>query len=393
MLAFALLVAGRMNLLGLMRAPSNAPTAQVAPAADIAANPRMRAPPLPGFNAAVGRAAGTTVQIQTGEAVSVAPLAGAMRTDAPPGEQPTSALVRTAGPPISAKAFLAMTRQFESWAASMERRRSPSPSAEPIAGPAAPPGMPGNTAATPAPGGGAPRTVITPGPDGSVNYSSSLTPGDVEMQKLNSKMWATTRASYATEASEAVQANTLLEQIKNESQTWTSGSFATWCVGGEAWLDTLGRMVGMCPNVSVGDYQVSIKKQLAATATRAISKRPAAIEFTQLLRVLLNPKMTPQGISQVTSMLQGINDWKIVRAALAARYDGTANPTQFGSDYTNPVPIAPFILNRLPVADAAALHNTLMKTPAGRATWHRIWGEYNTTYKAGLFNLLPGSGS
>ncbi len=261
-----------------------------------------------------------------------------------------------------------------------------------VSAPTVPPGLPGNTAAPPSgPGAGAPG--VQAGQGGTV-LANTLSPGNVAAQKANVSKWVAQQGEYTQQASEATNANGLLDQVKTEFGTWTPGSFAEWRMKAQNFIDTARRMAGLPGGVAIGDYQAFVKNQsqLAAAATRAISSRPAAIEFQQMMRALPNPDMSPQGLMQVTSELQGINDWKIARGALAARYDGTADPARFGAQFNNTVPIAPFIFNRMPAPQLAQMHATLMKTPAGRATWATWVKQYQAANAQGLFNLLPTPG-
>lgn len=182
--------------------------------------------------------------------------------------------------------------------------------------------------------------------------------------------------SYRTDAAKTAQTaqqnNTVLDQMRQEGQSFDHGNFTdAWQSVKKDW-GTLAQSFGGTMPESVGDWEAFNKNagQLARTAASGLSSRVGVQELQLVQKYLPSDTMSSQAFSRVADQLQGINDYQVARNAAAANFQG--NPSQFEAQFEKNVTPGVFIVNRMSPADATILAQNLQKTPEGRRTWQGI---------------------
>lgn len=280
------------------------------------------------------------------------------------------------------------------------------PSALPAA-PAVPPAAPaaaGVTAPSPAPAaapstgsqapslsvftGRQPPPSLTPSvtrlPNGGTVVDSGITPNIEEEAKARAGYAQQQRGKLDDEATQAAQMNTILAQMRAESQGFMMGKFADYAQPLKTWLDAAGQAVGFKPDQSVGDWQAFNKNatELVRQAVRATSARAAVQEFSMIQNALPSDTMSPQAFRQIAPQYEGVNDWTMAKQQAAANWRG--DMSDFNAQWNAKVSPMAFVLRRLNPEEAAQLHTKLVQTDDGRALWGKLYGQVQTLTAAGM---------
>ncbi len=253
--------------------------------------------------------------------------------------------------------------------------------------PGAPP-IPGFVDPGPGFGSGPAGAAIRPTAGGGATISSTLTPGGVAQQTAQVKQWTEAQNEYATEATGANTQNYVIGQMQAELRGFTPGLLTNPSQQFLRLANTVTAPLGH-PIQSVADWQAFNKNaiQLVSGAVQAVSPRAAFQEVKFFQNALPNAAMTQGGIDTVLSELQGLNDWRVARAAAAAKWTGPQ--AAFNAQWTQTAPIFPFMVRRMSAADATAWAQNMAKTPAGKTYLRQIMGQMKTLDGQGVFAAAP----
>lgn len=243
-------------------------------------------------------------------------------------------------------------------------------------------GQPFNQGASgqPQPNAGVPTAATNA--QGYPRLQTSLAPMQKEQLEARGKELGEYRSTLDAQASSAVQSNFLLDQMRNESQSWQMGKFAD--VEGEArgYLQSFARGFNIdTPQLDqkLADYQSFVKNagQLTRAATREVSSRAAFQEMQFIQGTLPNPEMSKGGFDQVVNQLQAVNDYTIAKQQAAAQW-GQAHGTLdgFDVDFNQKVTPGIFLVNRMGPDQQAQLYSGLAKTDQGKKVLMNLRREY-----------------
>lgn len=199
-------------------------------------------------------------------------------------------------------------------------------------------------------------------------------------------------AGLATNATNAVNQQFLVDQMKNESGNgagWQPGRFAEW--GGE--LKAL--FNGVLPNASdsinaaLANYQSFQKNamQLTTAATRAVSPR-AAVQEMQMIRTAMPGAETSQGgLNYIFNQLSANNDFQRAKAQAADVWRPQRGGTLdgFESAWNKNVSPFAFLAHRMSAGDLQSMAANLQGTAQGRALLTKMMGEVQYAQKNNLF--------
>ena len=197
------------------------------------------------------------------------------------------------------------------------------------------------------------------------------------------------------DAAGATQGNFLVDQLRRESQSWSMGKFADIEGDARAYLQGFRQLFNLPADPSLdqklGDFQAFRKNgmELTRQAVRATSSRAAFQEMQMIQSALPQPMMSDNGFGQIADQLQGVNDYKVVKArasdAWRARPGGDGTLAGFESNWNQNITPAAFLVHRMSPQDWQATAANLQKTPTGRAYLSRVVSELQYGQRAGLF--------
>jgi len=236
-------------------------------------------------------------------------------------------------------------------------------------------------------------------------------PGAEEVMKNGIERIDQQQEEAETAARGAVQANALLQQMRNEGQTWQSNNFAGWKNDARKWAMSIGQQFGISdPRLEqqVGDFATFNKnaQQLIQERVRQVSPRASTQEYNMIASAMPNAEIGNNGLTQITAELQGANDYQIAYNQAMSKWRGAqANMTPlqqyhatlggFDGPFIAKVTPYAFMLNALGQTPdgQAQLHGMIQKlqtTPEGRAELQRLGSQIQYAQQAGLMNASGG---
>lgn len=250
-----------------------------------------------------------------------------------------------------------------------------------------------------------------PAPPAANGVYGQAPPGAEEVMKNGTERIDQQQEEAETQARGAVQANALLQQMRNEGQTWQSNNFAGWKNDARKWAMTIGQQFGISdPRLEqqVGDFATFNKnaQQLIQERVRQVSPRASTQEYNMIASAMPNAEIGNNGLTQITAELQGANDYQIAYNQGMSKWRGAqANMTPlqqyhatlggFDGPFISKVTPYAFMLNALGQTPdgQAQLHGligNLQKTPEGRQELQRLGTQIQYAQQAGLMNASGG---
>jgi hypothetical protein len=263
----------------------------------------------------------------------------------------------------------------------------PAPTPAPIASPTTPPAPNGNPALRPTAVPG-----VSTGPGGTPVIQTSISPLQQESATEHAKGLEDYGKQISDNAVSAVNNNFLLDQMRNQSQTWAQGKFADAKNDALSYLDGFAKTFGLSdPGIAqrVGDFQSFNKNAMELTrqAVRATSGRAAVQEFTMIQQALPSAEMSQQGFIQIANQMSSLNDYHIATQQAAQAWRNSHNGTLdgFQATWQQQVTPAAFLAYRMSNQDMTTLRINLSKTAEGRAAYAHLQREVQFAQQNGLF--------
>lgn len=196
-------------------------------------------------------------------------------------------------------------------------------------------------------------------------------------------------------AGEALNDNFLLDQMRQESQSWEPGKFADWEGQYRAYAQASRKAIGLPDdpelNKSLGDYQAFNKNgmQLVRQAVRETSSRAAVQEFNMIQKALPSAEMSKQGITQIFDQMQSVNDYKLAKqqAQKSWRQSHGGTTEGFDVDFNKNIGPTAFLVHRMPAEQWHNLATELQKTEEGRKMIPKIISQMQYAKENGLLDL------
>jgi hypothetical protein len=210
-------------------------------------------------------------------------------------------------------------------------------------------------------------------------YITKLSPTQDAELTGRGKTLAEQTGSIDEDATSAVQGNFLLDQMRNESQSWRMGKFADFEGSARAYLQAFGTQFNLkTPDLDkqLGDFQSFVKNagNLTRTATRSVSSRAGVQEMQLIQSSLPSPEMSGRGFNQVADQLQSVNDFSIAKQTAAQQWRDSHQGTLegFNIDFNSKVGPAAFLIHRMDADSLQQMAANMQKTPDGRAALKRL---------------------
>jgi hypothetical protein len=235
--------------------------------------------------------------------------------------------------------------------------------------------------------------------------------GTEEVMKNGTERIDQQQEGAETSARSAVQSNALLQNMRNESRSWTSDAFANWKNDGRKYMSAIGHSLGMDTTMfdqQVGDFATFNKnaQYLIQERVRAVSSRASQQEFGMIANSMPNPNIGNNGLTQITSELQGLNDYTIAynqgmsnwRKGFAAMTPGqqyAQTLSGFDAPFIQRVTPYPFMLNALTqtpegLQQFQGLVHNLQGTKEGQAELARLAAQMQYARQSGLMQASGG---
>ncbi len=171
-------------------------------------------------------------------------------------------------------------------------------------------------------------------------------------------------------ATNAVNSNYLIDQMRQESRTWPMGKFANISGEANALLDGYREQFNLPGVQAAGDYQAFNKNamELARQTVRATSARAAYQEMTLIQSALPKADMSRIGFSQIADQLQGANDFALAQQQAKNNWmqQNGGNLNGFESWFNRSLSPGVFLINRMDPDARTKVFNKLSATDNGR---------------------------
>ena len=251
----------------------------------------------------------------------------------------------------------------------------------------------GGAGAVAAPGGAGAGTGASGAPAGTAGrYQTGLNPMQAASAAKRGTELEDYGATLATNATNAVNQNFLIDQMRNESGSgagWVPGRFSEW--GGE--LKSL--FNGVLPNASdsinasLANYQAFQKNAMALTtqATRAVSPRAAVQEMQMIRQAMPQAETSAGGLNYIFNQLGANNDFMIAKQQAADSWRPAHSGTLdgFETNWNKSVSPYAFFVHRLDSGDLGTMINNLQGSTQGRALIAKMRSEVTFAQQNNLF--------
>lgn len=223
-------------------------------------------------------------------------------------------------------------------------------------------------------------------------YQTGLNPLQAASAEARGKQLEDYSAGLAMNATNAVNQNFLIDQMRNESGSgagWVPGRFSEW--GGE--LKSL--FNGVLPNASdsinasLANYQAFQKNAMALTtqATRAVSPRAAVQEMQMIRQAMPQAETSAGGLNYIFNQLGANNDFMIAKQQAADSWRPAHSGTLdgFETNWNKSVSPYAFFVHRLDSGDLGTMINNLQGSTQGRTLIAKMRSEVTFAQQNNLF--------
>lgn len=209
-------------------------------------------------------------------------------------------------------------------------------------------------------------------PQGAVQ--TGLSPGSKAFQEERSKTLATRMNEWDERAVHAKEGNFLIDQMRDESQSWRMGKWGEAQGNAQSYLQTFAH--AFLPegeqskwDKPAGDFQAFQKNagQLTRQAVREVSSRAAVQEYQMIQKSLPSADMSRGGFEQVAGQMQSLYDYDLAKQSAAQNWL-KSHPTAegFETDFNKNITPAVFLVNRMSPQDLQGMRDNLLKNPSGK---------------------------
>jgi hypothetical protein len=236
-----------------------------------------------------------------------------------------------------------------------------------------------------------PESHGSPTPAASGRVPAAMSPLQFKSQEERGAALEKYGEGLDTNASNAVQNNFLLDQMRSEGQGFNQGKFADISGDARSVLDGFRSTFfpDAPPSQPLADWQSFDKNamQITMQAVHATSSRAAAQEFQMIQHALPSAEMSQGGFNQIANQLEAVNDFHIAKQLAAQQWRPNHGGTLdgFESYWNGNVTPGAFLVNRLQPAELQSLYDRLSQTGQGKLIAKSLVAHAQWAAQNGLF--------